>query len=441
MAAVKDRLPATLLVLRFLVFGFFLFWTLEKFVNPERAAGIYRMAYSVRPGDALVVLMGTLELALILAFVVGFQKRWVRAILLGIMTVAAMAPARFYPTPFDDHILLYYAAIPTLAIVFMLYYLRDYDTIWTLGERQTAGVRPHSADDPRVPFCLLLTRLAVFFVLFMWNMDKFFHPLQTSRIFAGFYNVGGEDPLLGLNQLSYEVVYVIGVLQLLLILAFVLGLAKRYVYGAVFLLHSVSAFAPWDRFLSPFSSHTLLFLAGVTMLGGCFALYCLRDRDVLWTFSKGRWAPSVGRASMTGALSFRNRPVKVGAILAAIAAVFVIGVNASEWRYERTQGPARVVELQQRYVPSELLLSLEPEMNLAKWTPMWRSTDCTFSNPTIENCWQLHFIVWVPSVPGNVMRGRRQVEAAWILDADTMEFRPDRNGRRFFEARSEASSL
>ena len=56
MAEMKERLPVTLLVLRILVFGIFLMWTLEKFVNPDRAAGIYRMAYSVQPDSLFIVL-------------------------------------------------------------------------------------------------------------------------------------------------------------------------------------------------------------------------------------------------------------------------------------------------------------------------------------------------------------------------------------------------
>jgi uncharacterized membrane protein YphA (DoxX/SURF4 family) len=438
MAEIKDRLPVTLLVLRILVFGVFLMWTLEKFVNPDRAAGIYRMAYSMQPDSILIVLLGILEFAVIVAFLVGFQKRWARAALLAAMGIATLAPARFYPTPFDDHILLYYAAFPTLAVVFALYALRDYDTLWIVGaSKPTASVTTVSDSDSRVPLCLLLIRMGVFLVLFMWNMDKFFHPLQTSRIFAGFYNIGGQDAFLGLSQLSYEVVYVIGALQVPLLLAFLFGIAKRFVYGAVFVLHTISTLAPWDRFLSPFSSHTLLFLASFTMLGGCFALYYLRKHDVLWTFSGPRSMPSWRGKPVGGdvqATMFSKASSKVAAAGALLAAFYVLGANAVQWSYERSRGPALLAELQQRYTPSDLLLELEPELRSTEWTAMWRSANCTFSNPGIETCWELHFIVWVPSEPGNVMRGRRQVEAAWIVDADALEFRPDRNATRFFVA-------
>ena len=437
MAAVKDRLSVTLLVLRVLTFGVLLMWTLEKLVNPDRAAGIYRMAYGVRPDDWLIVALGVLELGLLLAFLVGLKPRWTRAAVLGIFGLATLAPARFYPTPFDDHILLYYAAIPTLAVAFALYYLRDYDTRWAVRRQPDAELSTANGDDPRVPLCLFLIRLGIFVVLLMWNMDKFFHPLQTSRIFLGFYNVGGESPLLGSSQLSYEVVYLIGALQLPLLLAFVLGIAKRFVYAAIFVLHSVSTIAPWERFLSPLTAHTLLFLVSFTMLGGCFALYYLRDRDVLWTWSGGASAGALRAGARSGMkpIGVWAMPARIVGVIAVLIGTYVLAVNAGEWRYEKMRGRELVAELQQRYSPSEQLLALDPELATAEWTPMWRSANCTFTNPTIDECWELHFIVWVPGVPGNVMQGRRQVEAAWIVDAEAMEFRPDRSARAFFESK------
>ena len=428
----NDRLPATLFVLRVLVFGVFLMWTLEKFINPERAAGIYSMGYSVRPGSSIVVLVGVLELALLAAFLAGFAKRLTRGVLLSLMVLATVAPARFLPTPFDDHILLYYAAFPMLAVVFALYYLRDYDTLWTIPgpspQEVAAGRAP--ADDPRTALCLLLIRLGVFLVLFMWTMDKFIHPLQTSRILVGFYNIGGEDPLLGLPQVGYGFVYALGAVEVVVIVAFLFGIAKRFTYALVFALHTLSTFAPWERFLEPWTAHTLLFLASFPMLGGCFALYYLREHDVLGVWRPGRPRPSL---VSTVARSEWDRPAQICTVLVIVAAAYVLYGNAREWRYEKTNGPPLVAELQRRFVPSEQLQALNPEMATAEWTPMWRSANCTFTNPTIRNCWELHFIVWVPEVPGNVMRGRRQVEANWIVDADALDYRPDGNGRRYFE--------
>ena len=45
--------------------------------------------------------------------------------------------------------------------------------------------------DNRLPLALLLLRLTVFLVMFMWTIDKFVEPEHASRIMAEFYLLGG----------------------------------------------------------------------------------------------------------------------------------------------------------------------------------------------------------------------------------------------------------
>ena len=49
--------------------------------------------------------------------------------------VSTLASFRLYLTPFEDPSLLFFAAWPMLAACFALYYLRDLDTMWTVGGR------------------------------------------------------------------------------------------------------------------------------------------------------------------------------------------------------------------------------------------------------------------------------------------------------------------
>jgi putative oxidoreductase len=71
---------------------------------------------------------------------------------------------------------------------------------------------------------------------------------------------------------------------LLLILAFVVGVFKRYTYGAVLVLHAISTLASFGKYVAPFEGNNLLFFAAWPMLAACFTLYTLRDADTLWTF-------------------------------------------------------------------------------------------------------------------------------------------------------------
>ena len=127
-------------------------------------------------------------------------------------------------------------------------------------------------DKARIATSLLALRLGVFIVMFMWTMDKFVNPQHSSAIYERFYGVSG------LGETAF---LAIGVAQLLLVLGFVTGFAKRYTYGGILILHGLSTLSSWQQYLDPFK--LLLFFAAWPMFAACFALYYLRDMDTLWT--------------------------------------------------------------------------------------------------------------------------------------------------------------
>lgn len=126
----------------------------------------------------------------------------------------------------------------------------------------------------RLPLSLLLLRLGVFVVMFIWTIDKFIRPEHAAKIFAGFYFIGGLGAL---------PVYLIGALELVILLGFLAGFKKRFTYGFVLVLHGISTLSAFKQYLNPFDGPNLLFFAAWPMLAACFALYALRDRDTLWT--------------------------------------------------------------------------------------------------------------------------------------------------------------
>ncbi len=127
----------------------------------------------------------------------------------------------------------------------------------------------------RIPIALLALRLGVFAVFFVWTIDKLLRPEHAASVFERYYYLAG---------LGRPAAYLIGSVEMLLILAFVLGLAKRFTYGAVLILHAISTVAAMGKYLTPFEANNLLFFAAWPMLAACFALYVLRDADRLWTF-------------------------------------------------------------------------------------------------------------------------------------------------------------
>ena len=127
-------------------------------------------------------------------------------------------------------------------------------------------------DRDRLPLVLFLLRISVFAVMLIWTIDKFVRPQHAQKIFETFYFIAG---------VAGTAVLVMGVCELILLLLFVAGFAKRITYGLVFLLHAGSTFSSFKQYAAPFTGGNILFFAAWPMLAACFALYLLRDRDTM----------------------------------------------------------------------------------------------------------------------------------------------------------------
>ncbi|MBU6416639.1 MAG: hypothetical protein KJS83_05665 [Xanthomonadaceae bacterium] len=124
----------------------------------------------------------------------------------------------------------------------------------------------------RLGWALLVLRSTVFLVMLMWTLDKLLRPGHVAGVVSHFYAMPHLGPALFL---------LIGVLELLLLLAFVLGVARRFTYAAVLVLHGASTLAAWSQYLHPYASENLMFFAAWPMLAACLALYLLREADAM----------------------------------------------------------------------------------------------------------------------------------------------------------------
>ena len=122
----------------------------------------------------------------------------------------------------------------------------------------------------RLSLSLLGLRLTVFLVMLMWTLDKFTRPEHAAGIFQHFY---------AMSAFGTTPVVILGVLELILLLAFVTGFVRRFSYGLVLLLHAGSTLVAWQQYLHPQAGANLLFFAAWPMLAACVALYLLRDSD------------------------------------------------------------------------------------------------------------------------------------------------------------------
>ena len=137
------------------------------------------------------------------------------------------------------------------------------------------------SSDQRLAVSLLALRAGVFIVMLMWTLDKFVNPGHAGAVFDNFYGLAGLGDILFM---------VIGAAELLLVLAFVAGLWKRWTYGAVLVLHGISTLSSYAQYLTPWDN--LLFFAAWPMLAACLALYLLRDHDSLLVLSTDKLAPA-----------------------------------------------------------------------------------------------------------------------------------------------------
>lgn len=131
--------------------------------------------------------------------------------------------------------------------------------------------------DRRLSISLLLLRVSVFVVMLVWTLDKFINPEHATAIFKKFYFI---------NIPANQIVYLIGAIELIILIGFIAGIKKRFTYGAVLLFHAVSTLASFPKYLLPYEGANALFFAAWPMLAACAAVYLLRDRDNLFAWQK-----------------------------------------------------------------------------------------------------------------------------------------------------------
>ena len=122
----------------------------------------------------------------------------------------------------------------------------------------------------RLRLSLFLLRIGIFIVMFIWTMDKFFNTDHAISVFKRYYY---------LDIPTTQVVFGLAIAESVLLLAFLAGLKKKWTYGAVLALHSVSTLSAFKQYLAPWTSPNLLFFAAWPMLAACVALYLLREED------------------------------------------------------------------------------------------------------------------------------------------------------------------
>lgn len=131
--------------------------------------------------------------------------------------------------------------------------------------------------DKKLPISLFSMRVTVFIVMLMWTIDKLIRPEHASGVYEKFYGLSG---VMGYLMQGF------GILELILLIGFVLGIWKSVTYLIVFILHTISAFSTLGVYLTPFTGNHLLFFAAFPMWAACLSLYLLRHEDTFLTVTR-----------------------------------------------------------------------------------------------------------------------------------------------------------
>ncbi len=132
-----NRVGVALLILRVTVFLVMLIWTIDKFVRPAHAISIYEHFYFLPGlGPATVYLIAVAEIVLLIGFVIGFAPRFTYGVVLLLHAVSTFSSFHQYLHPYEGPNILFFAAWPMLGACFVLYYLCDHDTVWSVRRRR-----------------------------------------------------------------------------------------------------------------------------------------------------------------------------------------------------------------------------------------------------------------------------------------------------------------
>ncbi len=140
----EKNLGLCLALCRFGVFIVFFVWTLAKFLHPEHGVNIMRGHYLIDGvTEAAVTIFGLFEMALCIALILGFYKRFTRGFFLLISIYSVITPRvlngyKIFIFENSEPQIFLFSGFTMLACAIAIYWLRDYDTRFSLPKADRA---------------------------------------------------------------------------------------------------------------------------------------------------------------------------------------------------------------------------------------------------------------------------------------------------------------
>ncbi len=135
----QGNLKLGLFVVRLTVFIFFAVWAGEKFVNPASTIGIFSHFYFIEDLPHWgAYLAGGFQFAILLGFLLGFAKFWTYGALLVMHSLSTASSWAQLIAPYDPGHHLFLAGVPTLGAIFLLFLMRNEDTLFSPFSRSAS---------------------------------------------------------------------------------------------------------------------------------------------------------------------------------------------------------------------------------------------------------------------------------------------------------------
>ncbi len=129
--AIQSALP--LFLLRLTVGLFFLQWGLEKFFAADVTTKIFAHFYKIPLPVSFAPVLGAVEVLLAVAILAGFQRRIAFGLAFLIHLGSTVSTWQNLIDPYGSGNHLFMTGVPVLAAIFLLYRLREYNTMFSVG--------------------------------------------------------------------------------------------------------------------------------------------------------------------------------------------------------------------------------------------------------------------------------------------------------------------
>lgn len=123
---------------------------------------------------------------------------------------------------------------------------------------------------------LAILRIGLFLFMMVWALEKFVRPEAYQSIFGAFYGFDAGQTL----------IYLIGAIQVGILVLFVVGKFKFASYGLVMLMNVITLLVSYSKILAPYEGSTNhLFVASIVVATTSIALFLARSDDNFLTLS------------------------------------------------------------------------------------------------------------------------------------------------------------